>query len=65
MITSDAEVKKRMAAANVDKTFLNNAGMSGMIFNENHPYFSVPKEHKKLALNNFNLPIPKTDGGRT
>lgn len=63
MITSDAEVKRKtkLVRKEMQKMFLQNAGITGMVFNEHHPYFDVPAEYKDLALNNFNLPIPEKD----
>ncbi|QTE37491.1 hypothetical protein J3L18_00035 [Mucilaginibacter gossypii] len=49
---------------NMDKIpdlFRNNPGQTGEVFNKHHPYFDVPKEDKKFAKNNFNLPIPDKD----
>lgn len=39
--------------------FSNNVGKDKVIFSKEHPYFDVAKEHKELAKNNFNLPIPE------
>lgn len=63
MITSEAQVKERtkLVRKEMDKMFLQNSGITGMVFNENHPYFDVPKEYNELATNNFGLPIPEED----
>lgn len=45
----------------INPIFKSNPGMSGEVFNKDHPYFSVPKKYQKLAENNFNLKIPKKD----
>jgi SPP1 gp7 family putative phage head morphogenesis protein len=49
----------------LDKTVQNefkmNPGKDGYIFNENHPYFTVKKEHRGLARQNFGLEIPEKD----
>lgn len=64
MITSDEELAKKTKQVRplMSKVFLQNPGKNGMVFNEDHPYFDVDKKYKKLALNNFNLPIPEKDG---
>ncbi len=41
------------------KLFEGNAGKSGKIFTQKHPYFNVPKEFKEHKKNNFGLPLPK------
>jgi hypothetical protein len=63
MITSDSELKKKtqQVRKNMQPMFLQNAGITGMVFNERHPYFDVPEQYRELALNNFNLPIPEND----
>lgn len=64
MITPEDEVKKRTKQVRplMDKTFRQNAGVTGMVFNEEHPYFTnVPDQYRELALNNFGLPIPEKD----
>jgi hypothetical protein len=63
MITSEEKVKERtkLVRKKMDKMFLQNSGITGMVFNENHPYFDVPDEYKELAENNFGLPIPEED----
>ena len=41
------------------KLFEGNAGKSGKIFTQKHPYFNVPKEFKEHKKNNFGLPLPQ------
>lgn len=53
--------KFETATALMDKTFKMNSGKTGEVFDKSHPYFVVPKEYKKEALNNFGLAIPKKD----
>lgn len=48
-----------------DKVFKNNAGVTGEIFTREHPYFDIPKEYKRLANNNFSLPIPNRHSIKT
>jgi len=48
------EVIKTMQPA-----FVNNPGISGMIFTQDHPYFQVANEYRDYAKQNFKLPIPK------
>jgi len=47
---------------NVPNEFKMNSGKDRIIFKEDgegkHPYFVIPKEDKKFAKKNFNLPIP-------
>ena len=41
--------------------FLMNPGKDGVIFNEDHPYFSVAPKDRGFAAENFGLPIPEDD----
>lgn len=41
--------------------FKHNVYNSGEIFNEQHPYFNVPKEYEAYAKRNFDMPIPEKD----
>lgn len=36
-----------------------NAAMEKEVFSKKHPYYKVSKQHKEMAKNNFNLPLPK------
>lgn len=45
----------------MDDEFLMNAGKDGVVFNKDHPYFSVAKGDSGLAKRNFDLPIPDED----
>lgn len=45
----------------MDPVFKSNPGKTGEVFNGDHPYFDVPKDDRKYAENNFDLPIPKDD----
>lgn len=46
----------------MDDTFKNNAGKTGSVFKEDHPFFKdIPKKDITFAENNFNLPIPEED----
>jgi len=62
-ITSESDVKQLTKAPNeeMQSAFKINSGKKGVVFSEKHPYFSVDKEYKDLAENNFNLPIPDED----
>jgi hypothetical protein len=64
MQTSKIEVEKAVTKSlqKKDDVFKMNSAKDEVIFKEDHPYFDVPKKYKKLAQNNFNLPIPKKDG---
>ncbi len=43
----------------MDDMFKNNAGKTGTVFPDSHPFFNdIPKEDRDFAANNFNLPIP-------
>ena len=42
--------------------FKNNVGKTGQVFSNKHPYFTIPKQYRKLAMDNFGLPIPKLNG---
>lgn len=63
-LTND-ESKKELYDNAMDKMspiFQSNSGKDGMVFNENHPYFSeIPNEDRAFARRNFDLPIPKKD----
>lgn len=43
----------------VPDLFLMNCGKQKIIFNPAHPYFDVPDSDKALAMNNYNMPLPK------
>lgn len=45
----------------MDDTFINNAGKTGSVFTPEHPYFAIQDAERDFALQNFGLPIPKTD----
>lgn len=57
----DYDDTKEKVSELVDDVFKNNPGKTGYVFNEDHPYFTVLKEDKAAAQNNFNLPIPKPE----
>jgi SPP1 gp7 family putative phage head morphogenesis protein len=59
-VSSDEEVSKAVEHANEEMTdaFRMNVGKDRVIYSDSHPYFTVPREDKELAKNNFNLPIP-------
>lgn len=44
---------------NMDKSFKNNVGITGMIFSKHHPYYDVSKKDIALAKRNFDLPFKK------
>lgn len=46
------------AIEKMSDVFKMNPGKDRYVFKPDHPYFTVPKEFKKLAGNNFNLKIP-------
>lgn len=52
----DKEVGEKM-----DDMFKMNPGKTGEVFDKDHPYFSVPKEYKEFARENFGLHIPEID----
>ncbi|MCD6017270.1 MAG: phage Mu protein F-like protein [Bacteroidetes bacterium] len=56
---TDLSTKTPPTKKEVPEIFRFNAGKEKIIFSKSHPYFEVPKEDKKLALKNFNLPLPK------
>jgi SPP1 gp7 family putative phage head morphogenesis protein len=62
-LTTDNEKESAFnkATKNMNDVFKMNAGKDGIVFNKDHPYFSVPKADKEFAKNNFNLSIPKKD----
>lgn len=62
-ITSESDVKQLTKAPNeeMQSAFKMNSGKKGVVFSEKHPYFSVDKEFKDLAENNFGLEIPEND----
>lgn len=57
----EKEEKYSKATDNMDDTFKMNPGKDGYVFSPDHPYFTVPKEDKEFARNNFDLPIPDND----
>lgn len=61
-VSEDNEVDTAIEEAPQDKIFANNVGKTGEVFGKDHPYFQVPKEYRKLAEENFNLPIPEKHG---
>jgi len=62
---ADVSENKNELSHNADRlmspVFKMNSGKDAVVFNPDHPYFSVPKADKEFAQNNFNLPIPKHD----
>lgn len=44
------------------KMFKSNSYYTKQVFTKEHPYFDVIPKHKQLALQNFNLPIPQSNG---
>lgn len=56
---SDGKVTslKGLKVENVPDVFLMNSGKDRLVFSEKHPYFEVKRGDKKLALDNFNLPL--------
>lgn len=42
----------------MESIFKKNPEKTGELFDKSHPYFDIPKEDRKLAERNFNLPIP-------
>ena len=48
---------KNREVVNPTPEFANNPGKSGKVFDDSHPYYDVPKQYKKLAKRNFDLPI--------
>jgi SPP1 gp7 family putative phage head morphogenesis protein len=49
----------KITEAEVPEIFRFNSGKQKIVFSENHPYFNIAPKDKELALNNFNLPLPK------
>lgn len=60
-ISSDKESIVKNVESKMNDVFKMNAGKDGVVFNKDHPYFSVSKDDKSFAKQNFNLPIPKKD----
>lgn len=58
--TDKSEVLKitNVVGERMQPMFKSNPYFDKKIFTKKHPYFSVPKKYKDLALQNFNLPIP-------
>jgi len=50
------------STGNMDDMFKNNSGKSGEVFNKEHGYFSIPRQYKEFAKDNFGLPIPELNG---
>lgn len=49
----------KITETEVPEIFRFNAGKKRIVFSEKHPYFTIDERDKSLALNNFNLPLPK------
>lgn len=62
--SSDSEIEDAKTAMNetMQPEFRMNPYKDKVVFNEDQGYFNVPKEDTDLAANNFNLPIPDSDG---
>lgn len=60
-LTPDVDEVVGPVLERMDNVFKMNPGKDGYVFSPDHPYFSVPKEDKEFAQNNFDLPIPKDD----
>lgn len=60
-VTSEKQVKKKSGYPNenMDKSFKNNVGITGMIFSKHHPYYDVSKKDISFAKRNFDLPFKK------
>ena len=59
--TSEKNSVVKSVESEMQDVFKMNSGKDAYIFKPDHPYFSVPKEDREYAQNNFNLPIPKKD----
>lgn len=57
----EKEETVKMVEGEMQDVFKMNSGKDGYVFKDDHPYFSVPKEDREFAQNNFDLPIPKKD----
>jgi SPP1 gp7 family putative phage head morphogenesis protein len=62
-LTSDEDKDRLLGNAKeiMDPNFQMNAGKDRVVFSDKHPYFDVAKGDKKLAKENFGLPIPEED----
>jgi hypothetical protein len=58
---SDISKAQKLTEAHIPDVFQMNVGKDKVVFQKDHPYFDVAKEDRKLAKENFNLPIPETD----
>ncbi len=58
-VNTDLSTKTPPTTKEVPPIFRFNAGKEKIIFSPAHPYFDVAKADKKLALRNFDLPLPK------
>lgn len=63
ILSNESEVKEitGKVSKEMQQAFKMNSGKDGVVFDKNHPYFSVDNKYKELAGNNFNLPIPDED----
>lgn len=56
------EMEEAVKASNMPDEFKYNPGADREVFSASgeskHPYFTVPKEYKEFAKNNFDLPLP-------
>lgn len=62
-LTPDGDKQDRFDKVDgeMDDLFKQNPGNTGEVFDKDHPYFDVPKEDRKYAARNFDLPIPEKD----
>lgn len=60
-VSTDLSTKTPPTKKEVPEIFRFNAGKEKIIFSKHHPYFEVAKSERELALNNFNLPLPKKE----
>lgn len=59
--TNGYEKKAKEVQDEMQPLFKMNCGKDGYVFKKDHPYFEVAPKDRKLAANNFNLPIPNED----
>jgi hypothetical protein len=59
--TQDPEEFIKPVVGRMSDVFKMNAGKDKVVFNKDHPYFTVPKDDKGFAQDNFDLKLPKND----
>jgi SPP1 gp7 family putative phage head morphogenesis protein len=58
---AEADEKYNQVTGKMQDVFKSNPGVTGQVFDKDHPYFDVAPGDRKNAAQNWGLPIPATD----